>query len=47
MLLEVVGHAVEIVADGPAALEAVSAGDFDAVLVDIVVFPPAGIPVVS
>jgi CheY-like chemotaxis protein len=35
MLLEVLGHAIEVVADGPAALEAVSAGDFDAVLVDI------------
>src|ERR1700731_2217691 len=35
MLLEVLGHAVEVVADGPAALEAVSAGAFDAVLVDI------------
>jgi CheY-like chemotaxis protein len=35
MLLEVLGHTVEVVADGPAALEAVSAGDFDAVLVDI------------
>jgi CheY-like chemotaxis protein len=35
MLLEVLGHVAEVVADGPAALEAVSAGDFDAVLVDI------------
>lgn len=35
ILLEVLGHAVQVVADGPAALEAVSAGDFDAVLVDI------------
>ena len=35
MLLEVLGHVAQVAADGPAALEAVSAGDFDAVLVDI------------
>ena len=34
MLLEVLGHVAQVAADGPAALEAVSAGDFDA-LVDI------------
>ncbi len=35
LLLEGLGHSVEIVDNGPAALDAVAAGDFDTVLLDL------------